>query len=1180
MRCPACGLDNPPSLATCVACEQPLRNMCAACLAPLREDSATCEHCGHFVEAAAPSAARDTERRVVSILFADLVGFTRYAEEHDPEEVRDLLDAYFTQVRVAVGRYAGRIEKFIGDAVMAVWGAPRAREDDAERAVRAGLELVGSAAALGQRLGIAGLQVRAGVATGEAAVSSGLVGQGMIAGDVVNTAARLQSMAEPMSLVVDDPTRRATRLAVAYDDGGQVAVRNKRDPLHVWTAVGVLPGRRGEHSAQLLGPPLVGRSDELRALADIFAAVIAHRRAHLVTIVGRAGTGKTRLAGELQGRLAALAEETYWHVTSASPWGGDAPYAALANIVRERVGIEAGHTRTLAGERVRASVAELELSAPERRRVDRGLRALLGLPGRRPSDRDELFAAWLTFFERLAERHPLVLVFDDAQWADAGVLDFLDHLVAAPAAGRLMVVAVARPELLARQPRWARTSRDRSIVTVDALGDADMRRLVHELVPGLSHRLQRRMLERAEGLPLYAVELVRMLAERDELRRIDETLEVGGPMDDITVPDTIRALFAARLDSLEPPARALARDAAVLGPHLTLNALAAVSGQPRRALEPVLTELVHTQILGTDRRGGGRRDTSYRFVERGLQDVAYATLTRRDRRPRHVAAARYFESLEDPDMVAAIAGQVLAAVRTRPPEPEARPLRAWGLRALRAAARQAIELHAPQRALSHVTDALSICESPVDRAQLWEDAAVAAQAAARHDVAERFLRDAIAYHRRRRSKAKLVQLTVRLGDVLLMRYRVRDAVSLLRGSVARLGQRADDDPEIAPVMARLARAYSLRGERAEALAWSRRALDAARRHRLRGVEAEALMTMGANIAFGGDMRTGLRRMREAVSTAAGADMVVAAVRARTNLAATLLYSDPARALDETRAGLERARELGLRDFAVRLTSIGAGDAALDVGDWDWALSAVAALELEDLSVPDQVDLESVPILIGGWRGDADAADRLSALRERIAGDDRLAVAILAYRGAGLALAAGDARGALQDAHRAVRLLTAERRRDAATSLGWTAVARAATWIGDRAAVEAAASEMDHQPLGSRWWLATRETMAAGLAALDGKDSDARLLYARAARRWAALGVPFRRALCLLDQAIVTRGASAERAAARAEELFLELRALPFAELAHDAPRPAGTKRPQTRRARAGEPKRTSAAAGG
>jgi len=340
VSCGSCGAEIPEQASFCTECGAARELLCPSCSTPHAVGQKFCGECGaSLVAAPAPPAEPDLpELRLVSVLFVDIVSYTTLSESRDPEDVRELLGRYWDASRAIIERHGGSLEKFIGDAVMAVWGAPVAREDDAERAVRAGLELVAAVTELGDAVGIPDLRARAGIVTGQAA-SMNRPGEGLVVGDRVNTAARTQSAAEPGSVFVDGVTREATSLAIAYEDAGEHTVKGKSEPLHLWRAVRVVAGVRGTQRERGLEPPLVGREGDLRLLKDLFRHAIEHDAARLVAIGGEAGVGKSRVLWEFDKYVDGLAEPILWHSGGCLSYGEGIAYWALAEMMRQRFGI-------------------------------------------------------------------------------------------------------------------------------------------------------------------------------------------------------------------------------------------------------------------------------------------------------------------------------------------------------------------------------------------------------------------------------------------------------------------------------------------------------------------------------------------------------------------------------------------------------------------------------------------------------------------------------------------------------------------------------------------------------------------------------------------------------------------------------------------------------------------------
>ena len=362
MTCAVCGGENPAEKRFCGDCGAPLGAACPSCGAENPPDKRFCGDCGTALGAgaspAAPQAPREapvSERRLVTVLFADLVGFTPLSESRDPEEVRELLSRYFDTTRRLIELYGGTVEKFIGDAVMAVWGTPVATEDDAERAVRAGLDLLAAVSGLGDEVGAPELRARAGVLTGEAAVTLGATNESMVAGDLVNTAARIQAAAEPGTLLVGESTRRASEATIAFDDAGEHELKGKTEPVQLWRALRVVAGARGQLKSIGLEAPFVGRGRELRLVKDLFHASADERKAHLVSITGIAGIGKSRLGWEFYKYFDGIAETVWWHRGRCLAYGEGVTYWALADMVRMRCRVAEDEDAATGAEKVRAT---------------------------------------------------------------------------------------------------------------------------------------------------------------------------------------------------------------------------------------------------------------------------------------------------------------------------------------------------------------------------------------------------------------------------------------------------------------------------------------------------------------------------------------------------------------------------------------------------------------------------------------------------------------------------------------------------------------------------------------------------------------------------------------------------------------------------------------------------------
>ena len=717
----------------------------------------------------APGAAV-AQRRLVSILFTDLVGFTTLVQDRDPEETRDLLTRYFEMASEIIGRYGGVVEKFIGDAVMAVWGAPTAHEDDAERAVRAAMDLVAAVSTLGD-----GVSARAGVLTGEAAVTIGATNQGMVAGDLVNTASRLQSVAPPGTVLVGETTQRAAAAAIAFEPAGEQLLKGRSAPVPAYRALRVVAEVGGRNRSEGLEAPFVGRDDELRLLKDLFHATGRERRTRLLSVTGQAGIGKSRLAWEFEKYLDGVVETVWWHQGRSPAYGQGITFWALGEMVRSRAGLVETDDPATTRIKVAASVARWVPDEGQRRWIESALLALLGAGEAPAGGRDELFAAWRTYFERIAAEGPVALVFQDLHWADAGLLDFIDHLLEWSRGAPIYILTLARPELLERRPDWGAGKRNFMSISLESLDAAAMRQLLAGLVPGLPEPTAQAIIGRADGVPLYAVETVRMLVAEGRLREQDGAYVPVGDLSALAVPETLQALIAARLDALEPADRVLLQDAAVLGQTFSVGALAAVTGSEAESLEPRLRGLVRRELLVLEADVRSSERGQYAFVQALVREVAYNTLSRPDRKVRHLAAARYFETLGTDELAGALATHYAAAYRNAAEGAESEALAAQARIALRAAAERAAALGSHEQAVAFLEQALEVTTDAIEAGQILERAASSALEAARYSVAEGFLRQALERYGAVDDSDAALRATAQLGRVLIIDGRTEPA---------------------------------------------------------------------------------------------------------------------------------------------------------------------------------------------------------------------------------------------------------------------------------------------------------------------------------------------------------------------------------------------------------------------
>ncbi len=763
----------------------------------------------------------------MSVLFADLVGFTSLSESRDPEEVRDLLSRYFDSCRRLIELYGGTVEKFIGDAVMAVWGTPVATEDDAERAVRAALDLVAAVSSLGDEVGALELRARAGVLTGEAAVNLAAVGEGMVAGDLVNTASRVQSVAEPGSVFVGEATRRATEQAIVYEDAGSSELKGKEGETQLWRALRVVSGVGGELRSEGLEAPFVGRDRELRQIKDLFHVCAEEGRAQLVSVTGIAGIGKSRLAWEFYKYFDGLSQIVYWHRGRCLSYGEGVTYWALADMVRMRCRIAEDDPQDEALRKLHTALDEYLLDPEERRFVEPRLAQLLALGEGASHDRQDLFAAWRLFFERLADTYPTVLAFEDMQWADASLLDFVEYMLEWSRDKPLFVVTLARPELSERRPTWGAGHRNFASLYLEPLSPQAMEELLVGLVPGLPVTLRDQILARAEGVPLYAVETVRMLLDRGLLVQEGSSYQLVGEVDTLEVPETLHALIAARLDGLAPDERRLLGDAAVLGKTFTPQALAALSGLDSDRLEELLTGMVRREVLGLQSDPRSPEQGQYTFLQDLLRHVAYETLPRRDRREKHLAAADHLSATLGEDEVAeVIASHLLDAYRLEPDATDSQALRQQAHETLLRAGSRAASLGASTEAQRYYEQAAELAPEPREQAAALTRAGEMAGAAGETEHSCTLFNQAIGLfesagdtHAAARASSWLALSEQRLG-------RIEPAIERMEQAYATIG---DDEPDadLAFLLVRLGQTYFFAGNLERAAERTEQALDLA-----------------------------------------------------------------------------------------------------------------------------------------------------------------------------------------------------------------------------------------------------------------------------------------------------------------------------------------------------------------
>ena len=1118
-----------------------------------------------------PTAGPVAERRVCSVLFCDLVGFTPLSEARDPEAVRELLSQYFAVARTVIGRYGGVVEKFIGDAVMAVWGTPVAAEGDAERAARAALDLVSSVAELGAAAGVPGLAARCGVVTGEVAVTLGAAGEGMVAGDAVNTASRVQTAAGPGQVLVDRSTRRLADSVIGFADAGAHALKGKAEPEPLWRATWVLSGGAGGmQRVDGLEAPLTGRDAELRTVRELFHAAADRRVPRLVLVSGPAGVGKSRLGWEFRKYMDGLVEVAWWHRGRCLSYGDGVAYWALAEMVRQRLSIAEEDPAEAAAAKLAAGLDRYVPDPGERAYLGVRLGRLIGVPvpgdGAGAVGREELFAGWRLFFERLAAVHPVVLLVEDGQYADAGLLDFLDYLIDWVRDLPVYVLVFARPELGQARPGFG-TGRNRTALTLDPLDAASMDQLVDALVPGMPGPARAKITAHAQGIPLFAVETVRSLVDRDIVQPVEGVYRLVGEVGQLQVPESLHALLAARLDALDPDVRQLVADAAVLGTTFPAEALIAISGQDEAVVRAALAELVRREVLTVSADPLSPERGSYGFTQDMLRQVAYDTLSRRDRKARHLAVAAHLRAAfprDGEEVAEVIARHYLDALEAVPDDGDAGQLRGQAIAALMRAAERAGRTGAPARAAAGYAAAARLTQAddgagqPSAAAVLWEHAAEAALTSAGYAAAVEQAGQAGELYRQGGDARSAARAQVIAGQALREWGRHAQAREQLTAALAVL--REDPDTDTVRALGGLAMLEVFAGSpaadalSAEALALGQAlAVDEA-------TLAGLFTTRGVCHDFAGRRPQAAASLREAARLAGQAGDTVRLGRALLNLSDAVTATDPAAGAEAARAAAAQLRRAGTRlhlAFAVGNLA----QALLMTGDWDGAVAELAqAADADGLAGLDF--LACYRAWVAALRGEASAAQAaLAGLGDLRASEDPQDQALIAVAEAFTTAARRQPAAALRHARAAL---------DHAAALGisheglrwaWPLAARAAHDLADTATTRDLLALLDiYQPGQLAPMQRAERDLARARLAAAAADPAVGPAFAAAIAGLRQHSTPYHLAHGLLDHAgYLTRLDDAEAAAAaigEAADIARRLGCQPLLDRA-DTAQPAG-----------------------
>jgi tetratricopeptide (TPR) repeat protein len=983
----------------------------------------------------------------------------------------------------------------------------------------------------------------------------------MVAGDPVNTAARLQSLADPGLVLVDEATYRATNVSVAYRDGGERAVKGRAEPVQVYVAERVVSGRSGAQRVDGLEARFIGRDSELRLVKELFHAVVDQRRARLISISGLPGVGKSRLAWEFFKYLDGVADTFLWHVGRCLPYGEGVAYWALADIVRMRLGIVEGDSAEAAAQRL---ADWLDANVPddvEREWLRPRLAMLLGASDAAADDgyeRADLFAAWRRFFERLSEDNAVVIVIEDLQWADTGLLDFLSHLLDWSTDHPLCLVTLSRPDVYERHPDWANNRRTATAIHLDPLDDRSMAQLTDDLVAGLPTDVRDALVARAEGVPLYAIETVRMLVDRD-LVVPSEGRYVLAPHADASmvvasdIPASLQAVVAARLDGLTDTERRVLQDASVLGLSFTAEALTDLLGEGATDVARTLTTLVRKEILGVHADPRSPERGQYRFLQAVVRSVAYGTLSRRARRSRHLRAVELLEARHYADeLPAIIASHLLDAAESVEGDEEAAALRHRAAGYLERAGDRAVQLGAPADARRHYERAMTLVEDEPVRMELVARAGHACLSAADYGRAEEHLSTVHEYYSRQRDWAALAGVAAAEGELGFALRRIGPTLTLLEATYAEvsvLGLTAD----VARIEGAIARCHFFLGNDRDALEWADRGLATAE-----ASGAGSAWLMGLNYRALACWR--LHRPREAFGL-----MLMAVEHMRrhpadffgpvyNNLALFSQTRDLETAMTVAEEGLAAAQRVGDIDMvAFQLCQV--FHVLYLRGEWDEVLARTGEAVQRDWRAARGALFLTTPAMLIAWhRGESERVHELRRVTAEVAGDD---VDMAAHVRAGLAigcLAESDVAGAF----RALTIdVNGERQWPADTAaaihFGWNTNVEVAIAVGrpDLARQEIDPAHLGPEPSQSPYQRAHVLRFRVQLGDLEGAAADA--AWAEAEQLFEELGAPFELAVVRLHHAewLAAQGRTGEAAGLGALALaeFDRLRAAPFAERA-------------------------------
>ena len=1164
--CPSCGAQNPAGARFCIECGTALT----------AAEPASAQAAGP-APAVAPPEAPPEERRQATVLFADLSGYTAAAERMDPEAVKALVDRTLRRLGDEIERFGGTIDKFIGDNVMGVFGAPITHEDDPERAVRAGLAMqeamVEANRQSREKFGV-GFSLRVGINSGE--VMAGAVGDHYtVMGDPVNVAARLQDAARSDTVTVGESTYRATREAISYERLEPLTLKGKEEPVPAWEATGVLTGPR--RSPVRAETPLIGREKEATLLTSLVERVEREGRPHLVTVIGQAGVGKSRLLRELMTNVAQSEDPPTIRRGQCPPYGAGIAYWALAEVLNEEFEIRDNDAPEVAWEKLRSGVTTLMTELGDESAGERNA-ALLAIPlGLEPPEelrqvepdpqrmREALFSAARAVVEAIARRRLLVLAIDDIHWADEGMLDLIDHLtrwVRAP----LLLICLTRDELLERRPGWGGGRRNATTISLEPLTEGETRELVTALLPGSNGggpqarreevgELVPQVAERSGGNPLFAEEMVNRLLE-------EETVEAEA------LPRTVQSLLAARLDSLERLERRLLQSASVVGQSFWEGALAATAAEEGLDLGRTLANLEEKDLLvpSAGSRLAGEREYAFKHVL--IRDVAYSMLPKSVRWRKHVEVAEFIRERagERSDGVIGLIAEHFARAATLGAEagldPEAlAELQGQALDALEAAGDAAAALYSNAEAFDRYTAALELSDSldPAVVVRIGEKQGDVALRMGRVDAAVAVWERCLSYHREQEDLARVADLHRKVGAALWHKGERRASIDNYQRGIDLL---KDGPPciELVRLYEEAASLYMHTGDNMLAIYASEKALRLAERLDEARAASRAHGIFGRVFGRIGDSEKARENLERSVALARESDRAEA-VRALLTLGYHLEVSeaDYDGAAEAYREALEIAQEVGDLPSQVELHA-SLGQLAVESGDWEEVKRATE----ESARLAEREGLHGklcFPDLMRGvlaWReGDWDEAAswfrRAHELGEQVG---RSEVAFTALHWLAITLReSGDLSGAETELSRALDIC--ERAGLIAQSVEAISARAVVLALAGRAEQARAAAEEAERLAGRLHYPVGEAAMAEAAGASSGDPATASERMEKARAKWLELGRPLDAARCLTVRGRLLADSDSEEASALLDEAadeYARLGAPALAARARDAAR--------------------------